>query len=333
MSWLANPIIGAAARIGQIPPACRIALHEFAKIAGVGAGKGGIDRLVGVTHPHPVLGAGGQQPQHPLLHQARVLRLILQHKWPAFLQPQQIALVALQRPQRQHDQVVEVHAATDGQAALVVAVDLHGKVEQRPTPARLVQRLPGIGRIPAQLLDEADGNLRQLNGVLFHSVLQERGAELGDKLRRHVSPKGVGLGAQKGAHGVPLDLVGRAVIDDGELLAEPHQPRPLAHDVVGQPVQRAHPVADAGQEPFFLAQDGADAGAEVGHRTVGEGDDQHLTVAPAARQRQPLDQLRGEQTQCKGFAAAGDGADAHVALAVGEDGLLGRSGVENAGHG
>ncbi len=99
-----------------------------------------------------------------------------------------------------------------------------------------------------------------------------------------------GMAAQPGRGCLVQHLAGRALVDDLEVVGQPHQRRPLAHDVVGQAVQGAHPVAHVRQQALRLDQL-ADPLVEAVHSRVDQRDDQHLLPAV---QHAAIDDLRGQ---------------------------------------
>jgi len=131
----------------------------------------------------------------------------------------------------------------------------------------------------------------------------------------------------QGAPGDILNDVRRhALIDDLEVFGKAHERRTLPHNVMGQAVKGAHPVADVGQQAALPLQDVGDAVAEVVDGSIGEGDDQHF--APVHPLGQPaggqvFHQARGKVRQGERLAAAGDGFDAHLPAAIPvHDGVL-----------
>ena len=116
--------LGRPARVRQL-----LALHaspgdESAQILRVGSGKGLINRLVGIAHPHPVTARSGEQPEDLFLEQAAILRLILQDVRPTITQALEQPLIQLEGIQGQPDQVIEIHRSAIDQRSLVIAVDL-----------------------------------------------------------------------------------------------------------------------------------------------------------------------------------------------------------------
>ena len=243
------------------------------------------------------------------------------------MQPHEIGLIRLQRLQGQQDQVIKIDCPAQGQAALIIGIHLQPDFEQGPCPALLLQCLPQFVRLGAQLFGHAD----QIIGDFAHIILHVAADAL--KLLQVFGldqrPQGVGVVVEKFAGGIFFDLARRVVVDDVEIFAQPDQAGAFAHDVMRQPVQGAHAIADARQQAA-CAQKLADAQAEIGDGAVGEGDDQHLAfiAAPAAAVlfgHQPLHQFGGQQAEGVGLARAGHGADAHRPVCVGEDALLRRA--------
>ena len=253
-----------ATAVGQVARQFGVLRQEALQEAGVGAGEGGVDRLVRIPDAHPVAVAGRQQPQHALLRQARILGLVLQDERPARPQPFQVSLVRLQRPQRQQDEVVEVDGAAQTQAALVIGVDVQAKLQQRPgarLPLQAAQQLVGRRR---QLLGDPNHGIGDVDGVVKQGLLDA--ARVLQILRLDEGPECVRAGAEVAQHRLALDLGGRPLVDDIELFAQADQAGPLADDVVGQAVERAHAVAHAGQQALLLAQEAADAARESWRR-------------------------------------------------------------------
>jgi aminotransferase len=77
--------------------------------------------------------------------------------------------------------------------------------------------------------------------------------------------------------GLSSDEFSRALVEDLEPVREADQIRPLAHDVVGQPVQgpHAHPHA---RDQAARAQEARHPRREVVHRGIDQGHDEHLLV-------------------------------------------------------
>ena len=243
------------------------------------------------------------------------------------MQPHQIGLIRLQRLQGQQDQVIKIDRPAQGQTALIIGVDVEAGIEQRPRAALFLEVFRQFVGLSMQFLGQAD----QIIGDFAHIVLHKAADAL--KLLQVFGfdqrPQGVGVVGEKFAGGIFFDLARRVLVDDVEIFAQPDEAGAFAHDVMRQPVQRAHAIADARQQAA-CAQKLADAQAEVGDGAVGEGDDQHLALiaAPAAAVlfgHQPLHQFGGQQAEGVGLARAGHGADAHRPVCVGEDALLRRA--------
>ena len=105
-----------------------------------------------------------------------------------------------------------------------------------------------------------------------------------------------------------------ALVQNLEILRQSHQARPLADDVVGQPVQRAHPVAQLCDQAALL-QNSVDARGYVVDRRVDQRHDQDFLVV--------LDDLchqtRGQHGQRRRLAAAGHCGYAHSPAGITED--------------
>ena len=121
----------------------------------------------------------------------------------------------------------------------------------------------------------------------------------------------VGMGAQPGGDRIVHDLAGGAVVHDGEIVGQAHQAGALAHNVMGQAMERAHAVADLRREPARFEVRG-DAAGKVAYGRVDQGDDQHLLVIVHTIG----DQVRRQGGEGVSFATAGDCGHAHVAAAI-----------------
>ena len=254
------------------------------------------------------------------------------------MQALEIFAVELERLQGQPDQVVIIHRTAVGERALVVGVDGEAQVEQGPgtrdqgsgvrgqgihfraKPRQAVDAFPQQRRGELQVLGQAD------------EVAAQGGDQLGPMVAAHpvafalvqvgVQPLigGVRVRGDPGLGGFLQDPRGVALVHDAEIVRQPHQIGPLPHDVVGQPVQRAHPVADVRQQAALL-HELIHAAREVVHRRVDQGDDQHLLVVGEVAIG---DEPGGQRGQRLRLAAAGHGRHAHLAAGVGEDfGLFG----------
>ena len=120
------------------------------------------------------------------------------------------------------------------------------------------------------------------------------------------------------------NFAGGALIDNAEFFRKADQRRSLAHNVVGEAVQRTHPVADAGEQSSGL-DEGVNAGAKVFGGAVGKGDNEDLAVLGCAFVGKFLYQARGKQAQSERLTAAWHRADPHSPAIICEDLLLGRS--------
>ncbi len=220
-----------------------------------------------------------------------ILRLVFEDVGPALAQPRQERRIEAQRLQRQADEVVEVHRAAIGQRALVVGVDRVAHFEQRQRFGELVQPVAQVGRRELQvfgLLDEAG---RQPGDVILPAPTAHALRAGFVQLGREDGVQAVRMTADPGLGRVLQDLRRRALVDDLEIVGEAGQRRTLAHDVVRQAVQRAHPVADVGQQPPLLHEARHPPG-EVAHGRVHQRDDQHFLLVAQI----PLgDQLRRQQ--------------------------------------
>ena len=116
-----------------------MARNKLLQKAGVSTGKGGVDRLVGITNAHPIAFTRRQLTQHLFLQGAGILRFILQHKGPAALQPEEIIGVGVECTQGEDDQIIKVNRPANKEAALIVGVDVQPKVEQRPGAGLMTQ--------------------------------------------------------------------------------------------------------------------------------------------------------------------------------------------------
>ena len=207
---------------------------------------------------------------------------------------------------------------------------MQAEVQQGPRSALAIQLGPQFVGLGLQFLAHTDHRVGDAHGVVndiaFNApvVLQV--------VRLDEGRKQFGMGAKVTYHRLALDPFGGAFVDNIEGFAEADQSRSLAHDVVSQPMQRAHAIADAGQQPLFLAYEAADATAEVLDCAVGDGDDQHLALVERPLGSQPLHQARGQQAQREGLAAAGHGADAHGPVGIFKDCLLRRARGEFGFH-
>ena len=92
--------------------------QEIVEEADARRGEGGVDRLIGIAHAHPVAFLG-QQAQNLFLQETGVLRLVFEDVRPAGAQAIEQVLIGLQAQQGEADQIVEVEAAAIAQAAFV----------------------------------------------------------------------------------------------------------------------------------------------------------------------------------------------------------------------
>jgi len=233
-------------------------------------------------------------------------------------QPFQVFWFAFQGVQRQPHQVIEIHRAAIGQAALVVGVDADREARQVEAPFRWQQREQIVWR-PAQvfgLLDEIAGQLGQ---DFLKATPRPTGVNLWVKvLGQGVAPFGQALGDN-----IALNLLRLFLVEDDEVVGQPDKRRALVHNVAGQAVQSAHPVADVPDQPVILGENLSDAGAEAVDRRVGESDDEHLLI----RFQTALgDESRRQVRQGEGLAAARHRCNAQLAAAVAvHNGLLFRA--------
>src|SRR4051812_30303898 len=95
---------------------------------------------------------------------------------------------------------------------------------------------------------------------------------------------------------------------------------------MGKTVEGADTITNTGEQTAFFAQKTTDTGAEIFDRAIGKGNNQDFTISQVALARHPLHQVCGEQTQCKGLAAAWYSTDAHIAACIGQNAFLGGAG-------
>ena len=88
----------------------------------------------------------------------------------------------------------------------------------------------------------------------------------------NIGAKDFGMGAQIGERGITLYLAGGAFVDNVEALTQPDQGWSLAYNVVGQAMQRAHAVTNAGEQPLLLTEKIANPAPKIFDGAVGEGD-------------------------------------------------------------
>ena len=164
------------------------------------------------------------------------------------------------------------------------------KVEQGPGAANVAQFCLKLERLHPQFFCHTDDRIGDVDGIFEHIFFNA--AEVAQIVGVDKCAQCVGVHAEIAEDRIPFDLGGSAVVDDVKIFAQPHQTGTFAHDVVCQPMQRAHPVANAGQQTPSLTQKGANAAAKVGNCAVGKGDHQHFAVIHLSFTRQPLDQAR-----------------------------------------
>ena len=112
--------------------------EELIQEADARRGEGGVDRLIGIAHAHPVAFLG-EQAQDLFLQETGILRLVFEDVRPAGAQPIEQVLIGLQAQQREADQIVEVEAAAIAQAALVVIVDVEAHRADGPRAGEVRQ--------------------------------------------------------------------------------------------------------------------------------------------------------------------------------------------------
>ncbi len=134
------------------------------------------------------------------------------------------------------------------------------------------------------------------------------------QLRRQPGAGRVGMAGHPRVDRLLQDLRRLALVQDREIVREPHQRRPFAHDIVRQAVQRAHAIADARQQAA-LPHELGHAPREVVHGRVDQGDDQHLLVVG---QRAAGHQPRRQRGEGLGLAAPRHRRDPHLPARVGE---------------
>ena len=317
------------AGLGELPRRHVVAAQEFAQEPRVGGGERLEDRLIGVADAHPVAPLAGQQREDPLLHLAGVLRLILQDVGPPLAEPDDQFFVLLQQVQRAPDQIVEVQRAAVGQGALVVGVQRRADLRQAGVfvtvgaRARTViseQRLELIRPHPLALGIADEIGAQILDQVRQPLAAHERAAPL-RQLRIQQPLAAMLVAAQPGDRDLAPDLGALLLIDDPECIGQPHRFRPLAHDVGGKRVQRAHPVADARHQG---ARRGGliDAAGQIVAGGVDQRDHQDLLLAGEDLQVQDAVDQHGDGF---GLAAAGHRGDPHQPAAVGQHRALARA--------
>lgn len=210
------------------------------------------------------------------------------------------------------DEIVEVHRAAVGEGALVIGIDLKSHRGQWKGSRRTVQEVADFVRGETVVFggtDEGHGDVRhQVGQLLAADPVTFALVHIGKEIVVQIG----GVALQPGVGGFLADEVGFALVNDAEAVLQPGRGRFFADDVVRQPVQGADAVAEGhGQGEEFL-----DAGGEVVHRRVDQGDDEHFLLVG---QRAGADDLRGEGAERVRLAGAGHGGNAHLPAGVGED--------------
>ncbi len=232
--------------------------QEVTEKVRVGGGKSLIDGLVGIADAHPVAPSPsargrravrtGQQAQDLFLEFAAVLCLVFQDKRPAVAQASQEFFVQTQGHQRQPDQIVKVYAAAIGQAALIVGIDFKSHAHQRQFAGRLAQtEAEGVG-VEFHVFgppDKGSGHVLHQPGPL--SALYPL-TPWAFQVVSQVAVGQLGMAPHPCFDGVGEDLLRFPLVHDGKVVSQAQQARSLAHDVVGQAVERPHAVANAGQQ-------------------------------------------------------------------------------------
>ena len=223
--------------------------EKAAQVFGTGRGKGLVDGLVWVAHPHPVAIRTSQQAQQFFLQPAAVLGFIFQDIGPAGVQAVAEKRIRLQRLQSQPDQVIKIHRPAIAERALVVGIDGAPHLGQWQRRRRLVQLLAqGAGR-ELQVFGIAD----HIEGDPFDRVRQLFPPDpirlVFRDLRVQKAVQIARVVAQPGQGGGLTNSLGLPLVDDVELLAQPHQRRALPDNVVAEAVQGAHAIAN-GQQPI-----------------------------------------------------------------------------------
>ena len=133
-----------------------------------------------------------------------------------------------------------------------------------------------------------------------------------------IGPRDRAVRAEPALRHVRDDLASCPLIDDVEVLCQPHQIGACAHDLVRERVKRAHPVAHFREKPFFL-HERTDPAGEVVDRGVDERDDEHFLAGVKVRFS---NDTCGQARQGPRLSASRHGGDAHGPAVVGEDVFL-----------